>query len=622
MEIIPLLCFLLMIGLFTGPWRERFLLASVGWGVLVLIITEVLSIWQGLDRFGLAITWGAIVVLLAARYWFVKPELPLGPFDLNIKNIVIVSMVSGILLVTALIAFCAAPNNWDSMTYHLARVAHWAQNRTVALFPTHVLRQICYPPGSSYVVTQFYILAGSDRWVNFVQWFSSLGSMIGASLIVARLKGKGAAQALAALIVATTPMGILQSTSTQNDYVVSFWLVCFVYFGLALLQEGRWLYSVTAGASLGLAWLVKGTAYVYCVPFLIWIIVGGIKAHGRKFLIHTGAILIIAVLINSPYFLRNYSLSGSMAPSSGSIFVMNKKPDLKVLTANFTLNLGLQLATVWDKPNQLVTEAVDRVLQWSGIEKGDPRLYLDATTFDLPSSSFRRHEDYAGNPPHTILIFICLLAGLFGGQAISKDCRTYGVAMVGTILLFVIFIKWSAFHGRYHLPVFILFAPFLAVVLSNCFPPRVSMAVAVILMIASVPWVIDNRTRPLLGKRNVMTTPRIEQYFFNRQPEASYVYPLLIAAQVNCKQIGIVLGGEAWEYPVMAISQWQHRKDIRFEDVLVNNVSAHLKYPLGDFDPCIIIENEKEDAGVLNWNGHAFAKIDQRGEIRTYLRVN
>jgi len=417
-------------------------------------------------------------------------------------------------------------------------------------------------------------------------------------------------------------MGILQSTSTQNDYVVSFWLVVFVYFGLSLLQERRWIYSMSAAASLGLAWLVKGTGYIYAAPFLVWIIVGGFKAHGRRFWAHLAGILLIAVLINSSYYARNYSLSGSIVPPSESTRAISSKLDLKVLTANFVLNLGLQTATVWDKPNQFIEQTVGQVLHWAGIEQGDKRVYLDGTSFDLPSPSYRRHEDYAGNPVQTLLIIFCLLASLFCGQKISRDSRYYSLAMLGTIFLFIIVIKWSAFHGRYHLPVFILFAPFIAAVLSGCFRSSVCIVLAAVLMLGSMPWVVDNKTRPLIGKRNVLVSPRMDQYFFNNESQSSYVYPLVVAEQVNCKQIGEVLGGEAWEFPLMVISKWQHRKDLRFEHILVNNTSSKLSYPLGDFDPCMIIENGADNPDVLNWQGHAFKKFDQRGPIASYMRIS
>ena len=283
MEILPFLCFLLMIGLFAGPWRERFLLASIGWGVLVLIITELLGLWHGLDRLGLAASWSVISIILGFFYKFGRPRFPKIGLAPEFEIAVMVIIVCGILSVTAVIACLAAPNNWDSMIYHLTRVAHWKQNKTVDLFPVSDQQQILYPPWSEYAMAQFYILAGGDRWVNFIQWFSSLGSMIGVSLIAARLKGDAQLQAFAALIAVTLPMGILQSTSTQNDYVQAFWLVCFVYFGLGLLQEGGWLYCAATAASLGLAWLVKGTGYIFGIPFLICLIFGGIKIYGRKF---------------------------------------------------------------------------------------------------------------------------------------------------------------------------------------------------------------------------------------------------------------------------------------------------------------------------------------------------
>ncbi len=37
------------------------------------------------------------------------------------------------------------------------------------------------------------------------------------------------AQAFIAAVAAAIPMGIVQSSSTQNDYVVAFWLVCGIY---------------------------------------------------------------------------------------------------------------------------------------------------------------------------------------------------------------------------------------------------------------------------------------------------------------------------------------------------------------------------------------------------------
>jgi cobalt/nickel transport system permease protein len=49
-------------------------------------------------------------------------------------------------------AFSYAPSNWDSMTYHLSRVAHWLQHGSVEAYETGIYRQVLYAPGAEYLV--------------------------------------------------------------------------------------------------------------------------------------------------------------------------------------------------------------------------------------------------------------------------------------------------------------------------------------------------------------------------------------------------------------------------------------------------------------------------------------
>ena len=70
-------------------------------------------------------------------------------------------------------------------------------------------------------------------------------------------------------------MGILQASSTQSDYVVTFWLVCFVYYVVLFLDlacSGGTLVDLASKdlgrVSLGLAFLTKPTAYLLIPPFL------------------------------------------------------------------------------------------------------------------------------------------------------------------------------------------------------------------------------------------------------------------------------------------------------------------------------------------------------------------
>jgi hypothetical protein len=112
------------------------------------------------------------------------------------------------------------------------------------------------------------------------------GCIIGVSLIASLFAATARGQLLSGLIAATIPMGILQSSSTQNDLVVSFWLVCFIVFGILSVREQSLAWIALMSLSLGLAVLTKGTAYFF-PPLVFWFFSGCeafMAAYGREIL--------------------------------------------------------------------------------------------------------------------------------------------------------------------------------------------------------------------------------------------------------------------------------------------------------------------------------------------------
>src|SRR5262249_52486638 len=158
------------------------------------------------------------------------------------------------------------------------------------------------PPWAEFAVTHLYLLSGGDRLANAVQWLSLLGSIVGVSLIAKQLGGDRDCQVLAALVAVCLPMGILQASSTQTDYVVTFWLVCFVYYVLLILQVmhgplSLWPQPILAGISLGLAILTKPTAYLLAPLFLVWLSVALTRKLGCRSVKIMLAIGVIAAVI-------------------------------------------------------------------------------------------------------------------------------------------------------------------------------------------------------------------------------------------------------------------------------------------------------------------------------------
>lgn len=172
-------------------WRVSFLAAAVTWGLAVTGITEVLSLFRLITFEWLLTLWVGVSLLSAAICVFVStreklkgliqfPHIPRFEFWCAAAAAAIAAAVG-------LVAFAAPPNNMDSMTYHMPRVMHWAQNQTVAHYPTNIVRQLFRPPWSGFAIMQFQVLSGGDQWANLVQWFSMFGSVIGVSLIAKQL---------------------------------------------------------------------------------------------------------------------------------------------------------------------------------------------------------------------------------------------------------------------------------------------------------------------------------------------------------------------------------------------------------------------------------------------------
>jgi len=180
--------------------------------------------------------------------------------------------------IIGLIAFLSPPNNWDSMTYHMSRVMHWIQNRGIEFYPTNILRQLHSNPFAEFVILHFQILSGGEYFANAVQWLSMIGCLIGVSLIAKEFGLTLYGQIVSVIFCVTLPMGILQASSTQNDYVASFHVICFLFFSIKIFKgkhDRLLIYAI--GSSLGLAILTKATAYLFIFPFLCWFVSKGIK---------------------------------------------------------------------------------------------------------------------------------------------------------------------------------------------------------------------------------------------------------------------------------------------------------------------------------------------------------
>lgn len=608
--IVPLLCFAVIFLAFQSRsgrsdgqscWRSSLLSASVVWGVVLTAMTEILSIFKFVTFGGVITLWGVVTALSASIYFYFRHSRKVSsfhrrndPIEISLAHILLLCGVAAVACLIGLIAVMAPPNNYDSLTYHMARVVHWIQNRTVDHYPTHILRQLYQTPWAEFTILHLQILSGGDHFANLVQWFSMVGSILGVSLIAKHLGADQRGQIFAAVILATLPMGILQASSTQNDYVVSYWLICVIHYTLLLIFKDRpiWPHALGIGASLGLALLTKGTAYILALPFLVWLGIAMVRRFGLRLWNRVAILVTVAVLINIGHYGRNIDLFGAPL-STGQETYFNETLSMSAFISNVLRNTALHMGTPIGEVNRVAHRTIRAIHSRLGIDINDPRTTFGGSGLSERAFTLSTHEDRAGNTIHFWLIIMAVLLTIA-----SKNLRRlpgvldYLFVTAGTGILFCLIAKWQPWNSRLHLPIFAFFVPICAIALGNLRWRSIQDAIVVMLLVASSPWVFYNKTRPLIGKRNVFAVSRVEQYFVNRLVlKDPFVKAARGVRSRDCRNIGVSLRENDWEYPIWVLIKPVGTEAVRVEhvDVLNQSMPKSTIAPFVAFRPCAII---------------------------------
>ena len=647
---LPLLCFALLFDAISRRRQERgaqsheatdprgaFLAAAVLWGVVLTLITEGLSLFNWLTPLALTLCWAAATLAAALAAARVAPSRLLPrlerPASGGLLTLGLIAPIAIAILATGLIAIVGWPNNYDAMNYHLSRVGHWAQNQSVGFYPTHISHQLYYPPWAEYAVLHLTLPGGDDRYANFVQWFAMLGSLAGASLIAKRLGAGPRGQLFSALFCATLPMGILQASSTQNDYVASFWLVCLTerllaWKTLATGSDGdrppSIVHSLGVGGSLGLALLTKGTAYLFALPLLAIPLTG--RASGRfNEWKHAALIALVVLGLNGPHYARNFQLYGWVlgpslpgAPKSldDPQDQTNESLSLPILLSNLVRNTALHLGTPFPAVNTTLEDAIRSGHAWLGIDPDDPRSTWLRTSFRIPPVT--TNENRAGNPLHLLLIVgACLALAASPRSRQTRQAGTYAVVLLVGFALFSLLLSWQPFHSRLHLPLFVLWSPVVGVVLQHA--SKTLLAAGVSLSLWALPFLFLNASHPLLGGRNVFTMPRLEQSFvWDPDLEGRYVGATDVLRGSGCGDVGLVLEWFDWDFPLWVLLPEARSGGGRIEHVAVANSSGRLRGPWSDFIPCAVI-TLGPSAGALELGGRAYRRAWTEGRVTVFL---
>lgn len=566
--------------------RDRFLRAIVVLGVAVWLITEVMGALHLLARWWLAGVWIAVLTTAIIRTIAAPRKSLYQSRDRKEAAVVWIAIagITAILAVTGYTAALSPPNSADAMAYHMPRVVYWVEQASVRFFPTPYLNQIMLQPMAEYVMLHTYLLSGSDRFINFVAWFSSLGSIVAVSAIARQFSYGPRGQVVAALFCATLPAGILASSGAKNDYLMALWLACAVYFALRFAAAASVRDAVFLGCALGLALLTKATAYLFAPwPLAAILLYSRPKRLLRGLLVAIGC----AFALNAPQYWRNLDLSGSpmgfdSAQGNGFYRWRNEDFSWKPTASNFLRNTAEQLGARSNRWNQGVFTFVESAHRALGIDPNDPADTWRGAVFAPPVNA--NHEANAPNRWH--LLILCVATVWLCWR--SRTQALYALSLLCGFIVFCAYLKWQPYMGRLLLPLFVLGSP-LAAAAEEIRPAWLQLVLCLFLLNNARPAAFENWVRPLRGPKSILHRARNDMYFSDMgQWNNAASYPAVVSAlrQSRCSVIGIDINNFQLEYPLQALLR-QADPAARFAHTGIDNASKKYAPPVAAV-PCAI----------------------------------
>jgi hypothetical protein len=504
------------------------------------------------------------------------------------------------------------PSNADSLDYHLARVEHWIQDQSVAPFAAHFAAQIDYPALAEYNLAHFHLLLGGDRLDGFVQLFAAVVCVVAVSEITRLFGGTRLVQVGAVVICSTIPSVVLSATSTENNLVVASMGACLLFVLIGQPLAPWWRFAGLTGLAAGLAIATKGTAILLIGPtaamLLVWRIVtengASLLAKVGRTVVVVGLVGVMVGLLAGPSLYVNQRLFGSLdGPDAQAVLSADLTwraagaNIVRATAANFMIGNGTSgpetaiSRFALAKFHGLYGAFGVRQDNLNYFEGPDTGIYFDAfrvQNYDV----WARSEDEGADPLQVVLLCIaggaCVILVVRGNRRMRVLALMAGTLTLGYLLLAGI-ARWQVFEVRFFIPLFVAWAPLIALALAQC-SRWLLRIVMVVLAVACLPQLLDNAERPVL--RDSYGANPLAPYFLDSSDRTYVVNTAAgvetltaLLAQSTCHQLGL---GDfvAIEYPVWVGLRDAHWRG-EIEDVNVQNPSA--RYESRDFHPCAVL---------------------------------
>ncbi len=569
---------------------------------IVLILTNALSVLHIMTRAVDFVAWLVITIIFAFLYGKSKKDRDLlseksksekskSEKSKSEKALIwIMLAVLGILSLILLFgAIFTVPYNYDSMTYHLARIGYWIDHKSVAHYITNIDRQVYSPVLAEYNLLHMMLLSDNDTFVNFFQYFC----MFAAAYFIYKCAQKlGTSRVFAffgAFIFMLMPLTISQSITTQNDLFAALIFILFVYklldvicYDKIVLDGEQILDIVMLGLLVAYAYLAKTSVCASMIMFMPWLLVVrlGKKDDFKKLISSVGIAVVSIVVPVSETLVRTYLSSGSLMTSTASGNIMVATKNVKYIIVNILKNFSMLITQNYYRP---LNGFIYRIAIGTG-EKLQVEVNHESIAFH--GFDFLHHmnmgEDMYSHDktPSAFVAYLAVIAGVIligmivttvikrlaqrkdreissrGNQIKQELSIGFAVSAWLSLGFIMALLRWQPWGTRLMYPalaVTVIMSVDMLYCLMRRWKKPITVAVLGILIVLAtmlaVPSVSYN-LQPAVEFVKGGCQNRLNQYFRYNHREDGYEKMIELAQKDQAEDIGLIISGDGYDYPL------------------------------------------------------------------------
>ena len=448
----------------------------------IIIIGYVLSY---LNRLGEVRSWAAVALaisIVSAGFlrWIKIPVNSDSPDPRNLRIIwyELVSSLSSfekailipLAITTALIQVLnlavilfSAPHNWDSLTYHLARMAYYLQHESLAYYDANYWAQVVHPKGSTILFIFSYLVSGKNENITqLVQYISYLVSVIAVYAISEKVGNSKRQSLFAALVSSLLTEWMMQSTTAQNDMILTAFIGVAVYFIFSFRKTQKRKDLALAAFAIGLSISIKSTALIGLVPVAIIVLYIFLRIRNspqfkvRSFVFFAASTLVLTCLFAGPSgYLENYYIYGHpIAPQYVRNMHSFEDQSFRNILVNGTKNVirfGFEFLSLDGLPPTATVQSAQNIIRFVPVQI----FRLLAIEFETPDATFVFRKMPTANEDTSYWgIFgfaLGWLAVLFSvvGVIRSADYKIFSLAAIAFLFAQSFVGPFDPWRGRY-----------------------------------------------------------------------------------------------------------------------------------------------------------------------------